>query len=200
MKYRIAITTPVFIDLEPIWQRARDEGVDLEIEHHGRLSDTAEYIEALRNADGALISTLPLTNEEVLEACPKLKAVSRLGVGVDSIDLNTATRLGILVCNVPGENTIEVAEHALSMMLAIVRRLPQSLSAVQAGEWGNSTANEKMRDLLLSVDRIAGKTIGIIGLGNIGKAFATRIHPFGPRRVIAYDEYVSQAHAGWRGC
>ena len=74
-----------------------------------------QMIELLHDADGAQVGVMPLTSREVMLACPKLKVVSRMGVGVDSIDLETATELGILVCNVPGVNTAEVADHAVAM-------------------------------------------------------------------------------------
>ena len=80
-------------------------------------------IELLKDADGAQVGTMPLTSRKVLEACPKLKVVSRMGVGVDSIDLDVATELGVLACNVPGVNTAEVADHAAAMLLALTRRM-----------------------------------------------------------------------------
>ena len=78
-----------------------------------------DMIDLLKDADGAQVGVMPLTSREVLEACPKLKVVSRMGVGVDSIDLDAATELGVLACNVPGVNTAEVADHAVAMMLAL---------------------------------------------------------------------------------
>ncbi len=189
----MAITCEIVTDLEPVWQSVRSMGIELDIEPHGSIKDTGAYIEALKDADGALISINPLTTREVMQACPKLKAVSRLGVGVDSIDTQAATELGVMVCNVPGENTVEVAEHAIALLLAIVRQLPQSIEAVRAGAWGNNI--KVFNQLKVSVDRVAGKTVGILGFGNIGKAFAVRIRGFGPRRVISHDKYVSQAHA-----
>ena len=80
-----------------------------------------EYIELLKDVDGAMVGTLPLTDAEVLRSCPKLKVLSRSGVGVDSIDLDVATELGILACNTPGVNTTEVADHALGLLLALTR-------------------------------------------------------------------------------
>ena len=156
----------------------------------GSTSTTEEMIDLLKEADGALVNTLPLTSREVLEACPKLKVVSRMGVGVDSIDLDAATELGVLACNVPGVNTTEVADHAVAMLLALTRRLHDAVNTTLAGEWSNNRplTGEYQR----SVRRIAGHTVGIIGFGNIGRAFATRIRGFGPERVIAYDPYVPQ--------
>ena len=85
----------------------------------GSTRNAEEMIDLLGDADGAQVGTLPLTSREVLESCPKLKVVSRMGVGVDSIDLEAATELGVLACNVPGVNTTEVADHAVAMLLGL---------------------------------------------------------------------------------
>jgi phosphoglycerate dehydrogenase-like enzyme len=116
-----------------------------------------------------------------------------MGVGVDSIDLDAATRLGILACNVPGSNTAEVADHAIAMLLALTRRLHDAIRTTREGAWS------KDRRITLeyygTVRRIAGHTVGIIGFGNIGRAFALRIRGFGPARILACDPYVSQGTA-----
>ena len=80
-----------------------------------------DLIDLLRDADGAQVGIMPLTSRRVLEACPKLKVVSRFGVGVDSIDIDAATELGVMVCNVPGSNTTEVADHAMALLLSLTR-------------------------------------------------------------------------------
>ena len=156
-----------------------------------------ELIGLLRDADGAQVSTQPLTSRHVLESCPKLKVLSRMGVGVDSIDLDAATELGILACNVPGSNTAEVAEHAIALLLTLTRRLHDAVRTTRAGAWSND------RKLTLhyfeSVQRVAAHTVGIIGFGNIGRAFATRIRGFGPARIIAHDPYVNQSTADLYG-
>lgn len=156
-----------------------------------------ELIGLLQDADGAQVSTLPATSRHVLESCPKLKVVSRMGVGVDSIDLAAATELGILACNVPGSNTAEVAEHAIALLLALTRRLHDAIRTTREGAWSND------RKLTLhyfeSVQRVAAHTVGIIGFGNIGRAFATRIRGFGPSRIIACDPYVNQSTADLYG-
>lgn len=146
-----------------------------------------ELIDLLRDADGAEIGVMPLTNRRVLESCPKLKVVSRMGVGVDSIDLDAATELGILGCNVPGVNTPEVADHAMAMLLSLTRRLPDAIPTTRAGAWSDRATTV---GYLESVRTIAAETVGIIGFGDIGRAFAARVRGFGPARVIAYDPYV----------
>ena len=156
----------------------------------GEANTTEELIEITKDADGALIGIWPLHDRQVLEACPKLKVVSRMGVGVDSIDLAAATELGILACNTPGANTTEVADHAMAMLLAQTRLLAETGQYTKAGGWSDNPA--KMNDFRREVRRVAGNTMGIIGFGNIGRAFATRIKGFGPEQIIAYDPYVPQ--------
>ncbi|MBF66626.1 MAG: hydroxyacid dehydrogenase [Gammaproteobacteria bacterium] len=163
----------------------------------GRLRTEADMIELLKDADGAQVGVMPLTSRAVMEACPKLKIVSRLGVGVDSIDLDAATELGVLACNVPGVNTVEVADHAVALLLALTRRLHDTITTTKAGEW--STRPKLTGEYMRTVRRIAGNTVGIIGFGNIGRAFATRIRGFGPTRIIAYDPYVPQSTADLYG-
>ena len=163
----------------------------------GRLRTEADMIDLLKDADGAQVGVMPLTSRAVMEACPKLKIVSRLGVGVDSIDLDAATELGVLACNVPGVNTVEVADHAVALLLALTRRLHDTISTTKAGEW--STKPKLTGEYMRTVRRLAGNTVGIIGFGNLGRAFATRIRGVGPTRIIAYDPYVPQSTADLYG-
>ena len=172
-------------------------GIELVEQAVGAGTSKAEYIDLLRDADGAMISVLPLTDSEVLAACLKLKVVSRAGVGVDSIDLEAATRLGILACNTPGVNSSEVADHAMAQLLALTRRIRELDSAVKAGRW--SSQPQSIREIGAGLRRIAGSTVGIVGFGAIGRAFATRVRGFGPFRIVAYDPYVSQTSADLYG-
>ncbi len=156
-----------------------------------------DMITAAKDADGLMATNLPLTSRKVLAACPRLKAVSRNGVGVDSVDLDAATELGIAVCNIPGVNTSEVADHTVALLLSITRKVRELDSGVHAGNWERKVLDlDKYRPQLM---RIAGNTVGIIGLGNIGRAVATRLRGFGPARIIAYDPYVPQTSADLYG-
>ena len=168
-------------------------GIEVVEQQVGALTPKEEYMELLRDADGAMIGTLPLTDVDVLEACTKLKVVSRAGVGVDSIDLPAATRLGICACNTPAVNTTEVADHAMAQLLALTRMIREFDAAVKAGKW--SSATQEVRALAAGMQRIAGSTVGIIGFGNIGRAFAARVKGFGPFRIVAYDPYIPQTEA-----
>ena len=171
-----------------------DAGIDVV---EAEPSTTEEVIDILEDVDGALIGIWPLTDRQVLEASPKLKVVSRSGVGVDSIDLDAATELGICACNTPGINTSEVADHAMALLLSLTRLIPDQRAAVKAGGWAENPA--QINQLRSDLRRIAGHTVGIVGLGNIGKAFATRVRGFGPERIISYDPYVPQTTADLYG-
>ncbi len=193
MTLKVVVTCETFVDVKGIIESAG--GIDVQL--LGEFDDSGDYIDALKDADGALVATWPLTDRAVLEACPKLKVVSRMGVGVDSIDLDAATELGVLACNVPGVNTVEVADHAMAMLLAILRRIPETVAATREGKWADDPA--LMREFQETVDRIGGKTVGILGFGNIGHAFAQRVSGFGPRRIIAHDPYAYQSTADLYG-
>ena len=163
----------------------------------GKCKSEDDLIELLNDADAAQVGVMPLTSRKVLQACPKLKVVSRMGVGVDSIDLDAATELGVLACNVPGVNTAEVADHAVAMMLGLTRRLYDSVRSTKEGAW---RSNGKLTvEYMKTVRRIAGHTVGIIGFGDIGRAFATRMRSFGPTRIMAHDPYVPQTTADLYG-
>lgn len=178
------VMTPGRLNRVDLYEAAGFEVVE------GNMTTEDEMIELMHDADAAQVGVLPLTTRRVLENCPKLKAVSRFGVGVDSIDLEAATELGVLVCNVPGSNTSEVADHAMAMLLAMTRCIVPATNAVNAGAWQDNP--RETGQYYFKVRRIAGQTVGIIGFGDIGRAFASRVRGFGPKRIIAYDPYVSQ--------
>ena len=177
-------------------QRELYEAAGFEI-REGACRNEDELIALLEDADGAQVGILPLTSRRVLEGCPKLKVVSRFGVGVDSIDIEAATELGVMVCNVPGSNTTEVADHAMSLLLFLTRRLYDAVRTTREGAWADNPA--AMRGYAPHMRRLAGHTVGIIGFGNIGRAFATRVRGFGVSRILAYDPYVNQLAADLYG-
>jgi D-3-phosphoglycerate dehydrogenase len=194
MSYRVVITmnnrAPSDITLNVI----REAGFEVE---YVKCSTENEVITAAKDADVLLVGTVPHTTRKVLEALPGLKMVGRLGVGVDSVDLDAATELGICVTNTPGINSSEVADHAMAMLLSITRKIPEQNAALKSGAWSDRPQEvEKLRGQLR---RIAGTTVGIFGLGNIGAAFASRVRGFGPEKIIAYDPYVPQTKADLSG-
>ena len=168
----------------------RDAGI--EVEYIPARTEN-EVITAAKDADVLLVGTVPHTTRKVLEALPNLKMVGRHGVGVDSIDLEAATEFGICATNTPGINTSEVADHAMAMLLSITRLIPEQNAALKAGAW--SDRPEEVDAMRAKLRRIAGNTVGIFGLGSIGKGFANRVRGFGPSKIIAYDPYVPQTAA-----
>lgn len=124
-------------------------------------------------------------NDEVFDACPDLKMIVRLGVGYDGIDLDAATRHGIPVTFMPGVNARSVAELAVALMLACGRRIPQMNALIHDG---------RRREAIRATGMISGRTVGILGCGNIGKAVARMLQGFGCR-ILAYDLYKDEAFA-----
>ncbi|GAG20790.1 unnamed protein product, partial [marine sediment metagenome] len=186
MAFKVAVTSNRLVD-DVVLGVLNGAGLDV-VRRPCETEDSV--IEAARDADGLLVHLLPLTPRRVLEALPKLKVVSRHGVGVDSIDLDAATELGICVCNTPGMNTTEVADHAMALLLSVTRGIPALNDALKKGWWSENY--EGLSEQRARLTRIAGNTVGIIGLGNIGRAFAMRARGFGPARIIASDPYVPQ--------
>ena len=122
---------------------------------------------------------------EIIEAGKKLLVVGRAGVGVDNIDVEAATRCGVMVVNAPTGNTISAAEHTIAMMLALARHIPQAHAKLKSGVWQRS-------DFMGT--EVRGKTLGIIGLGRVGSEVARRAQAMG-MRIIAHDPYVSPDYA-----
>ncbi len=135
--------------------------------------------------DGLAIRSATKVTEKLLAHAPKLKVVGRAGIGVDNVDIKAATARGVIVMNTPFGNSITTAEHAIAMMMALARQIPEADRSTQAGHW------EKSR--FLGVE-LFGKTLGVIGCGNIGGIVAER--GIGLRmKVIAYDPFLSPERA-----
>src|SRR5689334_4262373 len=121
----------------------------------------------------------------LLETGKSLRAVGRAGVGVDNVDVESATRRGIVVLNAPGGNTVSTAEHAFSLLLSVARKIPQADANVRGGSWN--------RKGLQGVE-LYSKTLGVVGMGRIGSELSRRAIAFG-MRVIAFDPYLSASRA-----
>jgi len=147
------------------------------------IGDEEGMIAALRDADGLVIAASPVTRA-VMSACEGLKAVMRTGVGYDVIDVPAATELGVVVVNVPDIWVREVANHALALLLTFNRKLLLLDRQVHAGVWSSGVPG--------GAGSLHGETVGIVGLGNIGSAFARRVAAF-ETTVIACDPYVDDA-------
>jgi D-3-phosphoglycerate dehydrogenase / 2-oxoglutarate reductase len=143
----------------------------------------------LESADALIVRSAVQVNASLLARARKLRVIGRAGVGVDNIDLDAATRQGIAVMNTPGANAIAVAEHTLAMMLAMARHLCQANELMHSGKWEKKA---------LQGTELRGKTLGIVGLGRIGREVARRARAFG-MEIIAHDPFVSAAVAKEQG-
>lgn len=144
-------------------------------------TDVPALLAAIANADALVVRSETQVTREVLAAAPRLRVVARAGVGVDNIDLQAATRAGVVVLNAPGANAVSAGEHTISLLLAITRQLPFANQTTHAGHW----ARKKIKPIDLR-----GRTVGIIGLGRVGSVVATRLKAF-EMEVVAYDPYIS---------
>src|SRR6266481_5992262 len=144
-----------------------------------------ELLEIIPEYAGLVVRSQTKVNAKVIEAARALKAVGRAGVGVDNVDVEAATRRGIIVMNTPGGNTVSTAEHAFSLLVSIARNIPQADASVKAGKWDRKSFEGV---------ELHGKTIGIFGMGRIGTEVARRVMAFG-MRAVAYDPYLSPSRA-----
>ena len=139
-----------------------------------------ELEEIIENYDALIVRSVPHVTEDVIKRGKKLKVVGRAGNGVDNINLEAATRAGIVVVNTPDSNSFSAGEQTIALMLASARNLPQAHFTIKNGGWGRSK---------FMGSELYGKTVGIVGLGRIGSFVATRLKAFN-MRVIAYDPYI----------
>jgi D-3-phosphoglycerate dehydrogenase len=162
----------------------KDRGIEAEFQPElGK--DRDKLAEAIDGYDGLAIRSATKVTPKVLERATSLKVIGRAGIGVDNVDIPAATARGVIVMNTPFGNSITTAEHAITLMLALARQIPQADASTQAGKW------EKNR--FMGVE-ITGKTLGIIGCGNIGSIVADRACGL-KMKVIAYDPYLSPERA-----
>ncbi len=162
----------------------KDRGVEVDyLPDLGK--DKDRLLEAIGQYDGLAIRSATKVTEKLIAAATNLKVVGRAGIGVDNVDIPAASRRGIIVMNTPFGNSITTAEHAIALMFAIARQLPEANASTHAGKW------EKNR--FMGVE-ITGKTLGIIGCGNIGSIVAMRGVGL-KMHVIAYDPFLSEGRA-----
>ena len=149
----------------------------------------AGLVRVAAEAHGILFRIKPRCTESLMTACPRLRVVGRHGVGLDTVDIPAATRLGVAVVHAPGSNSQAVAEHALMLMLACVKRTRQVDRTTRAGDWSAGRgANTEL----------GGKTLGIVGIGNIGRRVAKFAGALG-MHVLAYDKYLPDDEVRRRG-
>ena len=144
-----------------------------------------ELIACIGDYDGLAVRSSTKVTEKVLAAAGRLKVIGRAGIGVDNIDVPAATARGVIVMNTPFGNSITTAEHAVAMMLSLARQIPAANASTHAGKW------EKSRFMGVEV---YGKTLGLIGCGNIGSIVADRAQGL-KMKVVAYDPYLSPDRA-----
>lgn len=166
----------------------REAGVELD-ERHGLKGDA--LLDAVRAADGMIVRSETRVTAEMLENPGKLKAVVRAGVGVDSIDVAAATRRGIVVMNTPGGNTVSTAEHTIAMLMALARHIPAADAHVRS-------APAKWERTKFVGKQLAGTTLGVIGLGRIGREVARRASGL-DMKVIGFDPVLAPERAAQLG-
>ncbi len=152
-------------------------------------TDRPALLAALATADAIIVRSATRVDAEALAQAARLRVVARAGVGLDNVDVDAATRAGVMVVNAPTSNIVSAAEHAVGLLLAVARNVPQAAASLRDGQW--------RRSAFTGVE-LNGKVAGILGLGRIGLLVAERLTAFG-MRVIAYDPYVPAARAAQAG-
>ncbi len=140
-----------------------------------------ELCRIIKDYDALVIRSATKVTAEVIDAGDNLKVVARAGIGLDNVNIDAASRRGIVVMNTPEGNVITTAEHAIAMMLSLSRNIPQANSSLKAGKWEKSRFSGK---------EVSHKVLGIIGMGRIGRIVADRAKGL-KMNVIAYDPYIS---------
>ncbi len=168
-----------------------DRGVD-ELSRDGALSvtvqsglDESALIRIAPEFSAIVVRSQTKITAPILEAASRLRVVGRAGVGVDNVDVDTATRRGVIVMNAPGGNTVSTAEHAFSLLLCVARKIPQADAMIRSGMWARKN---------LEGVELHNKTLGVIGMGRIGSELSRRAIAFG-MRVVAYDPFLSATRA-----
>jgi len=183
----MSLTIPKVLVADPVSQRGVEELASngaLEVVVKTGLPE-AEIIKIIPEFSALVVRSQTKVTAAVLEAATNLKVVGRAGVGVDNVDVDAATRRGVIVMNTPGGNTISTAEHAFSLLVSIARNIPQADASIKAGKWDR----KKYEGV-----ELYNKTLAILGMGRIGTELARRAMAFG-MRVLAYDPYLSVSRA-----
>jgi D-3-phosphoglycerate dehydrogenase len=166
-------------------EKIGDSGVELLREHFdvevGVDWSDEQFLERIADYDGIVIRSATKMTADLIEKATRLKAIGRAGVGVDNVDVPTATKRGIVVANAPESNVVTAAEHTMALLLALARNIPQAYESLIAGKWDRSK---------YSGVELYEKTLGILGFGRIGQLVAQRARGFG-MRVVAFDPFVS---------
>jgi D-3-phosphoglycerate dehydrogenase / 2-oxoglutarate reductase len=152
-------------------------------------ADRSKLLPALADVDAVIIRSATMIDAEAIAAAPRLRVVARAGVGLDNVEVEAATKAGVMVVNAPSSNIVSAAEHAVALLLALARNVPQAMAALRDGQWKRSRyTGVELQD----------KVVGILGLGRIGVLVAERLAAF-DMTVIAYDPYVPAARSAQLG-
>jgi D-3-phosphoglycerate dehydrogenase len=181
------MTAPKILVADSISQRGIDEMARdgaLDVSTHTGMSETA-LVEMIPEFSGIVVRSQTKVTAAIVNAGARLRVIGRAGVGVDNVDVDAATRRGVIVMNAPGGNTISTAEHAFSLLLCAARKIPQADALLRAKKWDRKN---------LEGVELFNKTLGIIGMGRIGSELSRRAIAFG-MRVIAFDPYLSATRA-----
>jgi len=183
------VSTPIVLiaeELSPAGIAQLESGFDV---RYADGADRAQLLPALAEAEAVIIRSATTIDAEALEHAPRLRVVARAGIGLDNVDVDAATRAGVMVVNAPTSNIVSAAEHAIALLLALARNVPQAMASLRSGQW--------KRAAFTGVE-LQGKVAGLLGLGKIGVLVAQRLSAFG-MTVIAYDPYVAAARAAQLG-
>jgi D-3-phosphoglycerate dehydrogenase len=181
------MTIPKVLVADPISERGiaqLAEGGLLDVTVKTGLKEE-QLLEIIGEYSALVVRSQTKATPKLIEAATNLRVIGRAGVGVDNVDVEAATKRGVIVMNTPGGNTISTAEHAFSLMVSIARNIPQADASVKSGKWDRKSFEGV---------ELYGKTLGIFGMGRIGTEFARRAIAFG-MRVLAYDPYLSPSRA-----
>jgi D-3-phosphoglycerate dehydrogenase / 2-oxoglutarate reductase len=152
-------------------------------------ADRAQLLPGLADADAVIIRSATRIDAEALAHAPRLRVVARAGVGLDNVDVEAATKAGVMVVNAPTSNIVSAAEHAVALLLSVARNVPQAMASLRGGQWKRSAyTGVELQD----------KVAGLLGLGRVGTLVAQRLAAFG-MSVIAYDPYIATARAAQLG-
>jgi D-3-phosphoglycerate dehydrogenase / 2-oxoglutarate reductase len=163
-----------------------DTGLEVEVKT-GLKPDELRAI--IGEYDGLIVRSSTKVTEEILKAATRLRVIGRAGAGVDNIDVDAATRQGVVVMNTPGGNSVSTAEHSFAMLISLARNIPQAVASVKAHKWERSSYTGV---------ELNGKSLGVLGLGKIGREVSTRATAFG-MKVLGYDPFVSSEMAESHG-
>ena len=175
--FHVAVSDSVFPNLDPARQVLAAIGAEL------RLADGTtpdDIVAAAADSDGLLVTYAKIT-AETIRKMPRCRVISRFGIGVDNVDIEAATAAGIVVTKVPDYCIDEVSDHAMALLLAVVRKIPSSSARTHAGRWEMKA--------VVPIHRLRGSVLGLAGFGRIPQLVAPKAQAFG-MRVVAYDPFI----------